>query len=462
MHAPPLSEVLVSVPFEPQCVRVVDRGGEGPIVHAVRVWPSPRSALYGLVRGRWVYAPVCAAGSLLASPYDSHPDEAELDGWDRDLRALLAPLPESVREAIAPLSRVYAWKVLEMLGALPDLIELARDAPTLAGLLAFLARDDRLADPFEKLSALVGEPRHRLLPLLGLPSSRWVLRALSRIPPKALRDPGDEAVIAALATQDRETRRRLQHLPALPPAVVEILADPLLRKMTTFGLLAEPAPRDCDLPSQLGDLSAAGCTRRFRSQVAVRAAWDELAERRRNEWKPADHAGAFEPPAEEVTLPGEPPLFLRPLRNAQEMRQHGIEQDNCIPGQERYPRLAAGATGAMYVAKRGPGEPEITVWVERGCFGGWRLAEAAGPHNALVDQALRERLERWAESLPSDFTNADVDPPVGPTGEPIDLHLCLDPAVGSAGFLVKLLSIQGVELGAALSDEAEPEADERG
>lgn len=410
-----LAELLASIPFEAAAVRVVDRGDRGPVVHALRVWPSPRSAFYGLAPGRWTPGPVCAAGALLASPYSPHIDDPELDGWDVDLRALLARIPDEVREVLEPLPRVFGWLVLEMV-RMPEARELAREAPVLAGLLAFTVWSAGGSRMSAQLRPLLHQPRRRLLPLLGLPDAAWIVRALTRMDPGVLRDPGHTELIELLATANRETLRRLQHLSALPSEVVEILANRDWRDMATFRLLDEAASGDPQLPRQLEALQLAGCRRRFRSRAAISAAWLDLEERRRREWSPADHEGAFRTPTGEITLPGEPPLTLRPVRTAEEMLQAGRSQYGCIPTDYRYPGKALSGEGAMYLATLDPGAPPITVWLERGSRGcrTWGLRELARPNNRPVEPEIESRLHAWVATLPvtgGSGATADAAPP---------------------------------------------------
>ena len=198
-HVP---EVIATCPFEPQAVHVTHyEDCEDPVIHALRVWPETRSMIHGLRRkGRWTAAPVCCAGAALASPHVPHPDQVEFDGWDVDVRTLFAAVPAEVREAIRPMPRVYAFRVLCLLAYVPEALDLVREHPVLAGLLAFPERDAQ-AHSFAELRALLSQPRRRLLPLLGLPAEERIIEALQAMSPDVLRDIGDRALIEDLQPQ---------------------------------------------------------------------------------------------------------------------------------------------------------------------------------------------------------------------------------------------------------------------
>ena len=402
MLDPTIPEILALLPWTPQAVKVVKREWDETAVVALRVWPNPRWAVYVPGRRRWQAGAVGAAGAVLSDPREEHTSR-ELRDWDTDLRTLLAQVPPEVRDAIACQPRVFAWRLLQMLDAVPEAIDLARDLPVLAGLLAWPSREGA-ADPFGEVRVLLGKPRRRLLALVGLPDEQWIIRVMQKMPAGVLRDPGDDRVIEMLRSTDREVERRLQHLPSLPVDVVETIVDARLRRMSSFGLLSDPDPRhQGDLAEKLTRLDRAGRTRRFCSRAEVEAAHAALPadvqRLEREQWNPARYAGEFIVPTGQVVLPGRPILTLVPVRTSEEMRAHGLQMESCIPADDRYGRRAARGVGAMYAVAWGRKGGRATLWIRHEDGGGWAIAELAGPENGRVPPGITSRLEAWVASL---------------------------------------------------------------
>ena len=404
MLDPTIDQIIASCPFEPQAVRVRRTEWSETAITALRVWPNPRWAVYVPGRRRWQAGAVGAAGVVLSDPRKEHSDSRELQGWDVDAQALLEQVPAAVRDAIACQPRVFAWRVLQMIDAVPAAITLARELPVLAGMLAWPSRDAD-PDPFEEVRALIHQPRRRLLPLLGLPPERWIIRVIGKMDPRVLRELGDDRLVEVLGATDKEVQRRLQHLPSLPTDVVEVIVDAKLRRMTTFGLLADPAEGHRDLAEKLIRLDRAGRTRRYSSRAEVHAAHQALpADLQRLEteqWNPAEYAGEFQTPTGIVTVPGRPALTLVPVRTSEQMRAHGLDMRSCIPADDRYPLRAARGAGVMYELRWGRRGAKATLWLRREDGGGWVVAELAGPENGRVTPGITARLEAWAASLAS-------------------------------------------------------------
>ncbi len=402
MLEPTIPEIIACCPFKPQAIKVVKRGWDEATVIALRVYPGPRMAFAGPGRRRWMQGPVCAAGAALANPQAEHIDVRELQGWDIDLRTLLAQIPQEVRDAIACQPRVFAWRVLQMIDALPEALDLACELPVLAGLLAFPSPDGQPA-PYAEIRAVIHQPRRRLLPLVGLTDAAWIIRVIAKMDPSVLRELLDDGLIKLLSTTDREVRQRLQHLPSLPADVVVAIADAKLRRLTTYGLLADPAKGEGDLVENLIRLDRAGRGRRYRSRAEVEAAHQALpADLRRLEaeqWNPADHPGNFIAPTGEMALCGRPLLTLLPVCTSEAMRTHGLQMESCIPGDDRYVRRAARGIGAMYAVAWGRKGARATLWLRRDDGGGWTIAELAGPEGMRVPPGITRRLETWVAGL---------------------------------------------------------------
>jgi hypothetical protein len=204
MLEPSLREIIATCPFEPQAVKVVSREWDESTFLALRVWPEPRTAFWTPGRRRWLPGLVGAAGAALANPDVEHGDSRELQGWDVDLRALLAQIPAEVREAIRLLPRIYAWKVLVLIGRVPEALVLVQQHLALAAFVAFMApvSFDPCAPYPEIERCLQGAPES-LLGLLGLPEDPRLVALMDEMEPEVLRELGNEGVMELLQEQSR-------------------------------------------------------------------------------------------------------------------------------------------------------------------------------------------------------------------------------------------------------------------
>ena len=201
------SDALSRCPIQPQAVRVSCFDDRPPVATAVQVWPRPVTWTHGFASdGRWMPGgPICAAGALLADPYQEHVDTPELDGWEvGDMRALLLQIPASAKDAIRPMPRVFAWMTLRLLGHVPEALDLVRRHPVLAGLVAFRAPDAYHPHaPYEKVREHLGGAPESLLGFLGLPRDPRLVVLLDDMQPQVLRELGDDGVMELLQEQSR-------------------------------------------------------------------------------------------------------------------------------------------------------------------------------------------------------------------------------------------------------------------
>jgi len=313
MHAATLSRILASAPVVPDAHRIFLFDGQESSVQALRVWP-PRVASFDLARGRWLPSLISASGAVLAKPYEPDIGGDELDWWSVDVRPLFLQIPTCVRGVLARLPRLYAWKVLCLVANAPPAARaLVRPPPVLAGLLAFAGRTLYADEPFHEqvlrqdFVGLLGKPRRRLLPLLGLADARWIIRVLSKMDVRVLIEPGLDALLELFTRAETDTkwRRRLQHLERLPADVTEVLADQTLFPMAAFGLMSdESRPAAVHLAACLEALRDAGSTRRFSSWATLEKALLPLPAEHRplrgEQWDPTDYPGEFETPTGEV------------------------------------------------------------------------------------------------------------------------------------------------------------------
>ena len=233
---PNIPEIVSSCPIEPQALRVSHFGHRRPITTAITAWPRPACWAHGLADdGRWFPVSISTPGAVLADPYAANmDDEPEFEGWDGDLRALLQTIPAEIQEAIRPFPNVYAWKILKLLAAVPEALDVVRENPVLAGLLAIDPRRVFSDEPFHcttvrtDLSEALHKPRAALLGLVGLPDAPWIVRVLAKLSPDVLVGPTEEDLIDLMRAVDEEVR----HLPNHPAdAVIQDLVDARLQNL---------------------------------------------------------------------------------------------------------------------------------------------------------------------------------------------------------------------------------------
>ena len=187
-------------PITPQAVRVTSFDDRRPITTAIRVWPRPAAWAQGLASDdRWFPVPLAPAGACLAEPNEPHIDSRLLDGWDVDLRALLALIPDKAREAIRPLPRIYAWKALVLVGHVPDALGLVQQHLVLTALVAFKAPVSfDPGAPYPEIERCLQGTPESLLGWLGLPEDARLVALLDQMQPEVLRELGDDGVMELL------------------------------------------------------------------------------------------------------------------------------------------------------------------------------------------------------------------------------------------------------------------------
>ena len=232
---------ISACPIEPQALRVSHFGHRSPITTAIRVWPRPACWSHGLADDdRWFPVSINTPGATLADPHGVEiDDEPEFEGWDGDLRALLQTIPAEIQEAIRPFPKVYAFRLLTLLGAVPEALDLVREVPVLAGLLPRRVFTD---EPFHQqvvrtdLIEALHKPRAALLALLGLPDAAWIVRVLANMAPDILVGPVEEELFDLLRAVDEEVR----HLPNHPTD--EVIQDLVDARLQGLAVIASGGP----------------------------------------------------------------------------------------------------------------------------------------------------------------------------------------------------------------------------
>ena len=414
-------EILETAPVPVATWSVLPEDEAGPpMVRVVSGWPSLGFFVHELPVGRWAPRPLCVPVEA-ADPGFEGSFWGDIFGWSRPMSEVFREIPVEVRCAVRALPVAVQWWALVLLSKVPEALGLAVRSPVLVGLLGWYCQPHAPCR-YEDIGRLVRRRRRRLLPLLGLPEELWLLRAIDRIEPQALLCPGPGAVVEALGQPQKRVVRLLQHLPTLSAGVLSVLRDPRLLDLAGYSLLAErrrvrggegidlalllTAIREARLEGRCADRPA-----RFASRAEALVTYAAI--------EPVDikatYGGKFATPTEEVELPGEPVVRMRPLRSATEMLEHGRAVQSCLPNEPGYFRRAHEGVGTMYEVRwsdrseKAPdgvgamdvqeGEPVATLWLRRHELYGWDLAEFLIGSDQEVPSWLALRVEDWVDQV---------------------------------------------------------------
>ena len=401
-------------PIQPQARRAVVLCGA--FVHEViRVWPDP--ACYRLLPGRsWQeYRPWLHTGLAEQTPPDPvhhnplHDDSNDVRAWEPRVEPLFRAVPQAIREALDPLCETISWAALKLLAAVPAALDLARSNVSLMAMLALQA--EKAPAAFNAIRKKLRGPRRGLLPLVGLPASRSLVRLLAKLDPFAVSVPGPDAIVELLLSEEPDVAKPLRHLPNIWADLIQVLGTPDLRSLSTYALLADDdegairwgLDRSLETIRRVREEGGApGRPARFRSRQEVDDFLLQLRgpPDRSSCWNPSDFEQPFAPPVGTEVVEGSPQLRLCPVTSAEQMLARAVQDLLCIASDSSYPKAAARGDGAMYAANwtEGGRSRWATVWLRIGRFG-WRLRDARGTDNQEVPVRVWGRLEAWAEGL---------------------------------------------------------------
>lgn len=412
-------------PFQPQAIREYfdPQFQPAPCREAVRLWPFPMAAHQEAETGAWQeWVPRFNASDIQCVELMQQPADAV--SWDPPLVTLLEQIPSPVLDALEEVPTRLWFDCLRCTHAVPAIVDLFTTDRTLALLLANNYRRGSPEMRWPELRRVLGSKRRELLPLLSLPADESILRILRRVDPLVLDAVGAQEIRGALLVDDQRLRRAIRHVPVLTGDTILMLADPHTRGMVTPALLLEE-----DHTGLYGDLRWVGVNRdmgilpqrprRFASTEQVRALREA-----RNQPDPGD--APYDPTAyprdwqvpsgDCVLVDAMPYISLTPVRDAFELRDHGLGMETCLATLGKYPAMASDGRAALYEANFDEGEPEFweprssfraSVWLRRGEYG-WTVTEAGLPRNkGEPPVAVMERIEGWAWSLPADPRRPD-------------------------------------------------------
>ncbi len=422
--------LLDTCPIPFQAHRLVHFGGD-PELQAISIWPNPGAVAYTPEAG---WEPVGLDVHVCYAHEDPSLEPAipkDVLGWSVPLGPLLATIPDAITDLVNDHHDDACWALLILLHDMPEMLPVARDIPTMAGMLALncLRPRDGL-ERREHLREALRKPRVHLLPLVDLPPRKDLLRILARLEPWALCLPGPEDVLRLLRTVDGTALKWLRHLPVIRPDIISILLQPLLLPLCTFELLADED--DCIAwglesflaPCLVGRAEgwAPPTPARFTSRKQLLDYNFALPPREDRAWKAEEFPEEFPVPCAGTTLPGKPEVALVPVSTAAEMRAIALEDRLCIAMQRSFPDRAAQGVAAMYLARWGTEEApaHATVWL-RLVREGWTVDEVALPRNDKPGGWLVRRLDAWVRVL----NGEGVDSPSTPLPRPAQLCLPL-------------------------------------
>ncbi len=418
-----VARILATSPITYDAFQVIPADGEYPLVVSIaRAWPRPAFRSWGVTPGRWM------SRSLLIPVQVTDPDYepgaySDVDGWNRPIAELVRRVPEEIREAVRPLPCCYQWYCIKLLAEVPEFLDLVVEQPVLAAILAnqLHPRGDDVPEALGELRRLLSRPRRRLLALLELPEERWILRVLAKIDFFGLLSPGPAAITDLLQSDCEYIRSRLRHLPRLRADVLQILADPDIRPMTTFELLADDDTDDIwnetslrgllvELHGARDDGRAARKPAAFKTRNQVLDAWRAI--------EPFDpFPDAFEAPTDEVKLrlSAEPTITLTPLLAAGDVYEHGIAQANCLASDKQYYEDVSTGYTALYEVRwqlPGDGEAEMaTLSIKQRWDAMWEVLQLLGVKNQPVPAWLLLRISDWVDQLNRPDEDLDSPPP---------------------------------------------------
>ena len=316
---------------------------------------------------------------------------------------------ERVAQRYAPPHRV---PVVGFLSRHPrqETFELFASNPGLGLLLAHSDRFRRHAcEPWEEAHRMVQLPRTEILAWLGFPASKSAVRILGKV--DVSRISVDRCVKLRDVIPIDEVLQRLRHLPAVCDGVVDVLADPELRHLSSFTLLQELSQRPDDISisaafSEAKQLAALHEVklRTFRSCSAVAESCAVLQLMEHSlapEWQDEYRNIEFpEPPIDVPTFTQPRELHIEPLRSPRDLFEEARSQHICVF--DRLEEVASGKAAIYRVLK-----PErATVMLSPGHGDAWTITEFRATRNRkaqretvwLVGAYLSRRQELSAQS----------------------------------------------------------------
>jgi hypothetical protein len=395
-------------PFSAQTIRNVSGSPwDCPRSFALRVWPQPAAAWWSPDvedEGWYSWAPTTDLGEIQMAATGRLAGPSDAVGWQPALDDLLHLVPQPVRDALHEVPPAAWWSCLRALDALPELLDLFHSDRVLASMLIGNTLRGSESMCWSELRRLAGSRRHDLLPLLGLPAERWILRALRRMHGCVVEAPGAAVIRRAFGVEDRRLRRALMHLSPIVPQVLQVLGDPLTVPLVTPALLLDAvapglhdALRAIALYRQEWIIPAH--PRTFRSRARVEQVLGDLRHGVDVVLEPSRYPGTWDVPCAAMTFLGAQPITLTPITGVEAMQDHGTRMRNCLEWCARYATDCSAGAAALYEARwtdPEAGDQLASVLLRRADHG-WVLDELGLPGGRVPARGrLRQTVEDWA------------------------------------------------------------------
>lgn len=372
-------------------------------IEVIAPWPHPMAWCFqdGQWRGHY---PRVRFEHLLDGAVVPFPKMFERPAWET--------VPEAVRARVLECSLAdRQWQTLLLLARCPGALRLCEEIPLLAAAAANLGsichQQQRTipTKPWRAVATALSHPKsktcwQKVSRLLGWPNDPSFYRVLRAAGPLG-RDEWSGFDLAALPWlwQDDETRKMLQHGPALtgarmawmssvanyyqlggrllPRFVMEDVSDDQLR--TRAGVLS--SLRTALQYSQGMEAPAAASLTSVEGMEAAIAAMTQ----------DPFGVGPFPPPP----IAGSADIL--PLTLVEELKEEGRLMSHCI-GWNGYDRRCRGRRGYAYSIRQGPHSSRCaTLWIEPSEIapGLFAVGQIQGPHNTAVPKNIQQRVDAW-------------------------------------------------------------------
>ncbi len=283
------------------------------------------------------------------------------------------------------------WSLLHLLRGEPEAIDLLRNNPALAYLLAqeFIGeyRGEKEWPRFD------GFKQRTLARRLGFPATESAVKILKKVPAESVSPPRLKRLRAAMAVP--ESQKLFSHLKVVNAGVIELVCDGQLRELCTPRLLEEVS--SClhekyrsDTAETLRDILAMqqnispGRERQYQSLDQLRRVHDELAKEYCRRVPAAFEGWTFPRPP----VPGVPNCIV-PILSPLELAKEGEAQANCVAS---YGRQVLDGRAFIY----------RVIYPERATLSlvgqedeRWQLGELKAARNMPVQPTTKRIVESW-------------------------------------------------------------------
>ena len=165
---PAVARVLAAAPFAPEVWYASSACGDHDwMVVVARGWPHLDCAVHDAEGDRWLPRPLGVAVQD-PPPIPGIPPRRDLAKWSGAIYDLLDGIPLEVRHAVAPLAAGDQWWTMRLVAAVPEVLPVVQDLPTLGRLLVLHLAPHVGREEADVLRAALRRPRRCLLRLVGL------------------------------------------------------------------------------------------------------------------------------------------------------------------------------------------------------------------------------------------------------------------------------------------------------